>query len=105
MIFVLAAVVGLSAIDVAPIHILALAGVVVVLLTRILDADEAFSYVDARLLALIFAMLAVGSALDKSGAVNVIVDFITPSLQGASPIVVLACILYADDRADRGCDE
>ena len=92
MIGVLVAVVGLSALEVAPIHILAMFGVVLVLLTRILDADEAFSYIDGRLMALIFAMLAVGAALDRTGAVALIVDTIAPHLQGLPPFVVLVCV-------------
>ncbi len=92
MVAVLIAVVGLSAMNVAPIHVLALLGVVVVLLTGILDAEEAFSYIDARLMALIFSMLGIGIALDRSGAVQLIVDAIAPSLRGMSPWVTLACI-------------
>jgi di/tricarboxylate transporter len=92
MVAVLAAVVGLSAMNVAPIHVLALLGVVVVLLTGILDAEEAFSYIDARLMALIFAMLGIGIALDRSGAVQLIVDAISPSLRGMSPWITLACV-------------
>ncbi len=92
MVAVLVAVVGLAAFEVAPIHILAMLGVVVVLLTRILDADEAFSYIDGRLMALIFAMLAVGAALDHSGALTLIVNAIAPKLQGLSPFVVLICV-------------
>ena len=92
MVAVLAAVVGLSAMNVAPIHVLALLGVVVVLLTGILDAEEAFSYIDARLMALIFAMLGIGIALDRSGAVQLIVDAIAPSLRGLSPWITLACV-------------
>lgn len=92
MVLVLAAVVGLSAFNVAPIHILALVGVVLVLVTRILDAEEAFSYIDARLMALIFAMLAVGTALDRSGAVQVIVDAISPALSGLPPWATLFAI-------------
>jgi len=92
MIGVLVAVVGLAALEVAPIHILAMFGVVLVLLTRILDADEAFSYIDGRLMALIFAMLAVGAALDRTGAVALIVDSVTPYLLGLPPFVVLVCV-------------
>ncbi len=92
MVLVLAAVVGLAAFDVAPIHILALIGVVLVLVTRILDPDEAFSYIEARLMALIFAMLAVGAALERSGAVQVIVDAVSPTLSGLPPIVALFCV-------------
>jgi len=92
MVGVLVAVVGLAALEVAPIHILAMFGVVLVLLTRILDADEAFSYIDGRLMALIFAMLAVGAALDRTGAVALIVDNVAPYLMGFPPFVVLVCV-------------
>jgi di/tricarboxylate transporter len=46
---------------VAPILALAIVAVAIVLLTGCIDADEAFSFVEGRLLALIFAMLAVGA--------------------------------------------
>jgi di/tricarboxylate transporter len=86
---VLAAVVGLSALDVAPILFLALLGVAVVLLTRCIDADEAFSMVDGRLMALIFAMLAVGAGLDHSGAVQLIVGALAPRMDGLPPVVLI----------------
>ena len=92
MVAVLAGVVGLAALEVAPIHVLALLGVVIVMVTRVLDADEAFGYIDARLLALIFAMLAVGAALDASGAVGVIVGAVAPFLEGQPPWVTLMCV-------------
>ncbi len=92
MIAVIASVVGLAAFEVAPIHILALAGVVVVLVTRTLDADEAFNFIDARLMALIFAMLAIGAALDHSGAVAFIVERIAPHLDGMPAWVVLLSV-------------
>jgi di/tricarboxylate transporter len=92
MVLVLAAVVGLAALNVAPIHVLALVGMVLVLVTRILDADEAFSYVDAQLMALILAMLAIGAALEHSGAVQLIVDAIAPYLAGSPPWVTLLCV-------------
>ena len=92
VIAVLAAVVGLSALDVAPIVILAMIGVVVILLTRCIDADEAFGYIDGRLLAMILGMLAVGQGLDHSGAVQLVVDAITPALQGMPPSVVIFAV-------------
>ncbi len=92
MVGVIAGVVGLSAIGIAPIHILALLGVVVVLVTGILDADEAFSYIDSQLMALIFAMLAIGLALDSSGAVTLIADFVSPHLMGMPPLVTLFAV-------------
>lgn len=74
----LLAVVALAALNVAPILLLAMLGVTVVLATRCIDAEEAFTFVDGRLLALIFAMLGVGSALQSSGAVTLISDTLSP---------------------------
>jgi di/tricarboxylate transporter len=92
MLIVLASVVGLSALEVAPIQVLALLGVAVVLVARVLDSDEAFGFVDAQLMVLIFAMLAVGLALDNSGAVQLIVDALTPYLMGLPPRVALVAV-------------
>ncbi len=91
---VLAAVVGLSALDVAPIMVLAFLGVGIVLLTGCIDADEAFSFVDGRMLALIFAMLAVGAGLEHSGAVEKVVAAMTPGLVGLPPWALIA-VIYA----------
>ena len=70
--------VGLAAFQVAPIFLLAV--VAVVLVTRCIDAEEAFGFVDGRLLVLIFAMLAVGAALENSGAVALIAGGLAPYL-------------------------
>jgi di/tricarboxylate transporter len=88
----LAAIVVLSALGVAPIAPLAFLGVAVVLLTRCIDADEAFSFIDGRLLALIFAMLAVGAGLEASGAVTLIVTAAAPYLMGLSPFLLILSV-------------
>ena len=77
-----AALVVLAALGAAPILALAILAVAAVLLTRCVDADEAFGYVEGRLLALIFAMLAVGQALQASGAVEMVVGAVAPALDG-----------------------
>ncbi len=89
---VLAGVVGLSALKVAPIVILSLIGVAVVLVTRCIDADEAFGFIEGRLLALIFAMLAVGTGLDHSGAVQLVVNVISPHMLGLPPFVLVFAV-------------
>ncbi|WP_439526574.1 SLC13 family permease [Roseovarius mucosus] len=76
----LAGIVVLAALGVAPILALAVIAVAMVLLARCIDADEAFSFIDGRLLALIFAMLAIGAALQTSGAVELLVGGIAPTL-------------------------
>ncbi len=89
---VLAGVVGLSALDTAPILVLAMIGVGVVLLTRCIDADEAFGFVEGRLLALIFAMLAVGAGLEHSGAIQMVVNPIAPHLVGLPPFFLILSV-------------
>ncbi|KPQ06586.1 MAG: Citrate transporter [Rhodobacteraceae bacterium HLUCCA12] len=89
---VLAAVVGLAALDIAPIHVLAFLGVVVVLISRCIDADEAFGFVDGRLLALIFGMLIVGAGLEASGAAAWIVGVISPLLAGLPPALLILSV-------------
>ncbi|MDU8942295.1 SLC13 family permease [Ovoidimarina sediminis] len=88
-ILALLAIVGLAALNVAPILMLAVIAVAVVFLTRCIDADEAFGVVDGRLLALIFAMLSIGAALDASGAVRLIVEAAAPHLMGLPPFVLV----------------
>ena len=89
---VLLGVVILAALGVAPILMLAMIGVTLVLMTRCIDADEAFSYVDGRLLALIFAMLGVGSALQSSGAVGIIADTLSPVMLIMPPFFVVLSV-------------
>lgn len=85
-------IVGLAAFGVAPIFFLAILAVALVLVTRCIDADEAFSFVDGRLLALIFSMLAIGAALEASGAVALIVDAIAPALGMLPPFLIVWAI-------------
>ncbi|WP_417249989.1 SLC13 family permease [Celeribacter sp.] len=75
-------IVTLAALGVAPILMLAVIAVAIVLVTRCIDAEEAFSFVEGRLLALIFSMLAIGAALEASGAVQMVVDLLAPFLIG-----------------------
>ena len=85
----LAGIVLLAAFGVAPILLLAVLAMAVVFLTRCIDADEAFSFVDGRLLALIFAMLAVATALETSGAIDLIVENFAPYIAGLPPFFIV----------------
>jgi len=85
----LAGLVTLAAFGVAPILSLAIIAVAVVLLTKCVDSDEAFSFVEGQLLALIFAMLAIGAALEASGAVTMIVEAMAPYLMNLPPWAVV----------------
>jgi di/tricarboxylate transporter len=85
-------IVALAALGVAPILMLSILAVALVLVTRCIDADEAFSFVDGRLLALIFSMLAIGAALQSSGAVSLIVEAIAPYLGQLPPFMIVWAI-------------
>jgi di/tricarboxylate transporter len=89
---VMLAVVVLAAFNVAPILQLTFLGAVIVLLTGCIDADEAFESIDGHLLALIFAMLAVGAALEASGAVEIIAGSLAPYMTVLPPYVVVFAI-------------
>jgi di/tricarboxylate transporter len=91
---VLFAIVLLSGLEVAPIQILAMLGVVALLATKTIEPEEAYSTVSASLLVLILAMLVVGEGMDRSGAAQLLVDAISPSLQRMSPHVVIFVIYF-----------
>ena len=88
----LAGLVILAALGVAPILALAVIAVAVLLLTKCVDSDEAFSFVEGQLLALIFAMLAIGAALEASGAVTLIVEALAPYLMNLPPWAIVWAI-------------
>ncbi|WP_084352591.1 SLC13 family permease [Primorskyibacter flagellatus] len=83
----------LAAFGIAPILMLSVFAVAMVFLTRCIDADEAFSFVDGRLLSLIFSMLAIGAALQASGAVELIVRGAAPYM-GMLPGPLLIWAIY-----------
>lgn len=85
-------VVLLSSFDVAPILVLGFIAVTLILVTRCVDTDEAFGFVDGRLMAMIFAMLAVGAALDHTGAVALIVGAVRPWMEGLSPFMMILAV-------------
>ncbi|SPJ23997.1 SLC13 family permease [Palleronia abyssalis] len=88
----LVGVVVLSALGIAPILGLAIVAVAIILLTRCIDADEAFTFIEGQLLALIFAMLAVGAGLQASGAVALLADWLSPLLSGLPPVALVFAI-------------
>ncbi|MEP3637571.1 MAG: SLC13 family permease, partial [Paracoccaceae bacterium] len=85
-------IVTMAAFGVAPILLLSVIGVTFVLVTRCIDAEEAFSFVDGRLLTLIFSMLAIGAALEASGAVSLIVEALAPALGQLPPFLIIWAI-------------
>ena len=79
----------LAALNVAPLFVIASIMVSVVLLTRCIDAEEAFASIDKELLVLIFSMMAIGVALESSGALALITDSMAPWMLGLSPFMIV----------------
>jgi di/tricarboxylate transporter len=87
-------VVLLAALNVMPIEGLAVLAVAVILLLRCLDAEEAWESINGGILVLIFAMLAIGVGLEKTGAVRSIVDAIEPLLGQSSGYAALVVVYF-----------
>ncbi len=86
-------VVALATLNVMPIAALAIMGAVVVLATRCLDAEEAYEAIDWKIIFLIFGMLALGEALEKTRGAEWLAQGIIHSLGAYGPIMVLAAIV------------
>ncbi len=85
-------VMGLAAFNIMPIEILALVAAAVVVATGCLNTEEAYEAIQWPVLMLIFGMLAVGMAMEKTGAAALIVDHLATIAGGLGPILVVAMI-------------
>ncbi len=88
----LVAVVLLSTFNIVPIGVAAIIAIGVILLTRCIDAEEAWGSIDGNVLVLIYAMLAVGLALEETGSVTMVVDAMTPYLATVPPWALLIAV-------------
>ena len=87
-------VVGLAGLGVMPIAGLALIGVAITLMTRTIEADDAWATIDGSILVLIFGMLAVGQGLSNAGTVELIVGWTKPLLEGLPPLALVLAIYF-----------
>lgn len=86
----LVAVILLATFEVMPISALALIASVVVIVGGCLDADEAYASLRWPMLMLIFGSLALGKAMESSGAAQLVVDGVMQLIAGLSPFVILS---------------
>src|SRR5690606_34492472 len=93
-ILALAAVVLLAALNIQDIGILAMLAVAAILLLRCIDSDEAWDSIDGPILILIFAMLIIGAGLENTGAVELIVNGLTPFLSALPPLATLIAVYF-----------
>jgi len=89
---ILGLVVLLAALEVMPMSFLALAGAVAMVLTGCLTLRQSYAAIDASVVVLIAGTLAMGLAMEKSGAIESISDAMLGMLQDWGPRAVLAGI-------------
>jgi len=86
-------VVTLAALNVAPIAACAFAGAVLLILLRVITANEAYSGLRPEVLMLIAGMVVLGIALDETGLAGSATALLIGSMDGMSPLLALI-ILY-----------
>ena len=93
---VIIALVGLvlvSTLGLASLFILALAGVVFVLCTKCIDIEEAYEFIDGKILVLVFSMLAIGRSLELTGVISSFTELIQPYIH-LFPLPIILWLLY-----------
>ena len=86
-------VVALAALNVAPIAACAFAGAVLLILLRVITADEAYRGLRPEVLMLIAGMVVLGIALDETGLASAATSLLIGTTEGMSPFLALV-ILY-----------
>ncbi|MFM1850864.1 MAG: hypothetical protein RIS54_548 [Verrucomicrobiota bacterium] len=94
---VIAAVIAAASFEWVPIEIGALAGCVIVCMTRCLKTSEAYASIEWNILFLIYGMLAMGMAMEHTGAAAWLAEHIVSGVQFLVPeahkgFVMLACL-------------
>ena len=90
-----AAIIGvmvLAALEIMPIAGLAIIAAAIVLVTRCVDADEAFEIIDWRILVLIFGMLALSVAMENAGVVTIAVAGLKLLAPLVGPLIIISVI-------------
>lgn len=85
-------VVVLAALEIAPIAACAFAGAVLLIIMRVITANEAYSGLRPEVLMLIAGMVVLGVALDVTGLANSMTERLIVSLDGLSPITALIIV-------------
>ncbi|HKK45842.1 MAG TPA: SLC13 family permease [Balneolaceae bacterium] len=87
---ILAGVVGIAALNLAPIVVTAPAGVILMILTGCLTAEEAYNAINWKVIMLLVGVLPLGIAMDKTGAAGLMANFLIDVLHGFGPVAILS---------------
>lgn len=87
-------VVALAALNIAPIAACAFAGAVLLIVTRVISANEAYQGLRPEVLMLIAGMVVLGIALEETGLAGAATTTVVGSLEDLDPLLALV-LLYA----------
>jgi di/tricarboxylate transporter len=87
---IVAAVVSTAAFDIFPIVTSAVAGAVLLVLLRVVSIQQAYESINWQVIFLLAGILSLGIALEKTGGVDIIADFITGTIGAYGPRAMLA---------------
>jgi di/tricarboxylate transporter len=82
----------IAAVDIAPIAAAAFSGAVLLILLRVISADEAYSGLRPEILLLIAGMVVVGIALEKTGLAALATAWLVELIRPLGPLVALAAL-------------
>ncbi len=85
----LLAVISFAAFGILPIAVMAILAVALILITRCIDASEAWASLEGNVLILIIGMLIVGQGLQTAGSIELVVNAAAPLMAKASPFLIL----------------
>jgi di/tricarboxylate transporter len=80
----------LASIEILPIAAIALVAAIVVVVARCLDVEEAYESVEWNLLFIIFGMLALGHAMETTGAAHLLATAVTGAVGSFGPVATLS---------------
>jgi di/tricarboxylate transporter len=90
----LLAVIGLASFNIMPIAACAFIAAIVVIITGCIKAQDAYKSLQGSVLLMIYGMLAISVAMDKSGALKYVIGGLLDVVQGLPPIVVLSLFYF-----------
>jgi di/tricarboxylate transporter len=89
---IFAGVVGLAAFDIVPIHISALIGVMMVILSGCINLRQSMRALNAQIVFLVAAGLALSSALQVTGGASFLAEHMIELMHGFSPVLVMGAM-------------
>ncbi len=87
---ILAGVVGTAAFNLAPIVVSAPAGVILMILTGCITAEEAYKAINWKVIMLLVGVLPLGMAMDKTGAAGLLAESLINLLHSLGPVAILS---------------